>query len=102
FCQRTLRANPIPEVLMRAVRSAFLVLLLSVGWVPALCAQQQQQAQRRPTIETRTAGMRRFDGFVPFYWDEQSGQVWLEITQLNTELLYMTGLAAGLGSNDIG
>jgi len=36
------------------------------------------------------------------YWDERAGSLFLEIPRFDTEFLYSTGLAAGLGSNDIG
>ena len=55
-----------------------------------------------PSIETRTAGMRKIDGYFPLYWDDRSGNLFLEITRFDTDFLYATGLAAGLGSNDIG
>jgi len=54
------------------------------------------------TIETKTEGMEAHDGFVPVYWDASDGKVWLEIRDLDTDLLYVNSLAAGLGSNDIG
>lgn len=57
---------------------------------------------RAPSIEERTAGLQKFDGFVPLYWDERAGVLWLEIPRVDTEVLYVTGLSAGLGSNDIG
>lgn len=37
-----------------------------------------------------------------FYWDENTGKIWLEIDKLETEILYVTSLPAGLGSNDVG
>ncbi len=46
--------------------------------------------------------MQKLDGYFPVYWDERAGTVWLEIPRFDTEFLYTTGLAAGLGSNDIG
>lgn len=55
-----------------------------------------------PTIEARTAGLRKIDGFFPLYWDEHAGTLLMEIPRFNTEFLYATGLSAGLGSNDIG
>ncbi|GAB3168596.1 zinc-dependent metalloprotease [Telluribacter humicola] len=55
-----------------------------------------------PTIETFTSEMERKEGFLPFYWDAKKGKIWLEINQLNTELLYYPTLAQGVGSNDIG
>jgi hypothetical protein len=57
---------------------------------------------RPPSIESRTAGMQKLDGCFPLYWDEGTGLLFLEIPRLDTEFLYSTGLAAGLGSNDIG
>ena len=54
------------------------------------------------SIEDKTAGMQRIDGFFPLFWDEDAGQLWMEISRFDTEVLHMGGLAAGLGSNDIG
>ena len=54
------------------------------------------------SIETRTNGMQKIDGFFPLYWDERTGSLFVEIPKLDTEILMNTGLAAGLGSNDIG
>jgi hypothetical protein len=55
-----------------------------------------------PSIEERTTGFKKIDGFFPLYWDEAGGRLLLEIPRLETEVLYSTGLATGLGSNDIG
>jgi hypothetical protein len=46
--------------------------------------------------------MQKIDGYFPLYWDERTGSLWLEIPRFDSEFLYTTGLAAGLGSNDIG
>src|SRR5688572_8453512 len=54
------------------------------------------------TIEARTTGLQKIDGYMPLYWDEKTGSLWMEINKFDTELLYSTGLTAGLGSNDIG
>src|SRR5499427_7887345 len=79
--------------------------------VSALTAQQGgrgagapagQPPARIPSIEERTAGMRKIDGYFPLYWEERTGNLYLEIPRLDTDFLYTTGLAAGLGSNDIG
>ena len=57
---------------------------------------------RTPSIEERTTGMQKLDGYFPMYWDDRTGTLWLEIPRFDTDFLYTTGLAAGLGSNDIG
>lgn len=72
---------------------------------PAAAAQEQariRHAAPLPKIEEKTAGMRKLDGFFPLYWDEGAGALWLEIPRLDTELLYISALSAGVGSNDIG
>jgi len=57
---------------------------------------------RTPSIEERTAGLQKMDGYFPIYWEERTGNLLLEIPRFDIEFLYATGLAAGLGSNDIG
>src|ERR1019366_7349182 len=63
---------------------------------------QAAPAGRTPSIEERTAGMQKLDGYFPLYWDEHAGTLFFEIPRFDSDFLYSTGLAAGLGSNDIG
>src|SRR5579872_4338811 len=89
------------------MRKAFHTLALTVCIALAANAQQQRGAgaqtpARTPTIEERTNGMQKHDGYFPIYWDERTGSLFLEIPRFDTDFLYATGLAAGLGSNDIG
>ncbi|TRO53996.1 DUF5117 domain-containing protein [Candidatus Bathyarchaeota archaeon] len=46
--------------------------------------------------------MERHPGYIPFYWDEKEGKVWLELSRFDEELLYVNSLTTGIGSNDIG
>jgi hypothetical protein len=59
-------------------------------------------SQTLPSVEEKTKSFRKYDGFLNFYWDENAGKIWLEINKLDTEMLYVISLPAGLGSNDIG
>jgi uncharacterized protein DUF4953/uncharacterized protein DUF5117 len=54
------------------------------------------------SIDARTTGFQKLDGYLPLYWDQKTGSLWMEINKFDAELLYSTGLTAGLGSNDIG
>ena len=73
---------------MTKLLSAFLLLLtLSVS------------AQ---TIEDRTKGYKKYPGYMDLYWDEANGRMFMEINKWDTELLYVSSLPAGLGSNDVG
>ncbi|MEO6613055.1 MAG: zinc-dependent metalloprotease [Chitinophagaceae bacterium] len=59
-------------------------------------------AQKLPSIEEKTKDLKKYEGFFNFYWDENSGKLFLEVSRLDSEFLYVTSLPAGLGSNDIG
>jgi len=72
-----------------------LFVLLTVAGTLAAMAQPA-------TIEDKVSGMEKLDGFVPLYWDERTGKLWMELSRFDTEILYANGLTAGLGSNDIG
>ncbi len=55
-----------------------------------------------PPIAERVRGLQAMDGFVPIYWDGAAGRLYLEISRLDEEMIYVVSLPAGLGSNDIG
>ena len=60
------------------------------------------QAQSLSSIEDKTKNLKPYKGHLNFYWDENTGKIFLEINKFDTELLYQTSLPAGLGSNDVG
>ena len=59
-------------------------------------------AQTSGSIAAKTAGMQRLGGYFPLYWDARSGKMWLEVDKFEQEFLYLSGLSAGVGSNDLG
>ncbi len=61
------------------------------------------QAQNNSSkIADKTKNMKRYDGYFTFWWDGNTGKIWLQVDKLNQEFLYVNSLPAGLGSNDIG
>ena len=72
-------------------------LIMFLFIVPLFCS-----AQKLPTIEEKTKDLKKSEGFFNFYWDENTGKIWLEVDTFDTEILYTVSLPAGLGSNDIG
>src|SRR5262245_52980445 len=93
---------------------AFLMVLGVLGLAAPAAAQGGQgggqagqgggqgRGGRPPSITERTQDLKKLDGFFPLYWDEAAGTLFMEISRFNQEVLYLNGLAAGLGSNDIG
>ncbi|NOT52504.1 MAG: zinc-dependent metalloprotease [Chitinophagaceae bacterium] len=75
---------------MRKLLAAFLLLPLYLS------------AQKLPSIEEKTKDLKKYEGFFNFYWDENTGKLFLEVNRLDSEFLYAISLPAGLGSNDIG
>ncbi|MGB3548714.1 MAG: zinc-dependent metalloprotease [Saprospiraceae bacterium] len=65
-------------------------------------AQTDSIPKPPPTIAKKTANMDRADGYFPYYQDNRTGKVYLQIDRIGEDFLYVNGLTAGLGSNDIG
>jgi hypothetical protein len=81
------------------MRSIWIAIALVLTAGPA---RAQDEPKPLPPIPEKVAGLQALEGFLPLYWDEREGKLWLEINRWNTELLYNVSLAAGIGSNDIG
>ena len=81
--------------------AAFTLGLSLVASIPVL-AQPARSTGKPPSIEEKTASLKKLDGFLPVYWDEAEGKLYLEIANFGVEMLHSNGIAAGLGSNDIG
>ena len=85
----------------------FLAAILAAMPVVAGARQQQKAPATAansaiPSIGEKTAGMQKFDGYFPFYWDAPEGKIWLQIDKWDAEFLYLDTLANGMGQNDVG
>jgi uncharacterized protein DUF4953/uncharacterized protein DUF5117 len=76
------------------MRSPLLPILL-------LAAAPSLLADPPVTIAARATGLERHDGFVPYYWDAAKGQLLLEVSPADGEVLYGAGLAGGAGLIDV-
>ena len=47
-------------------------------------------------------GLKKFEGFFDFYYDQNEDKIYLEVDEINQEFLYTHFLTSGVGSNDIG
>jgi len=77
---------------MKKIMCVLFVLIFIWAAVPL-------QAQ---SFSENLAKMNKYSGYFSFYWDEDSGKIFLEIDKFDEEFLYVNSLSAGLGSNDIG
>src|SRR4051812_17950255 len=49
------------------------------------------------SISSMVAGFKKFDGYFPFYYDEKTGKIYLEVDKFDTEFLYFKSLTDGAG-----
>ncbi|MDP2956083.1 MAG: DUF5117 domain-containing protein, partial [Longimicrobiales bacterium] len=93
-------------VLRNATRAIQALVLAALLLPQGAKAQEREPAAPAtadiPTIEAKTEGMQKLDGFIPLYWEENAGRMWMEIGRWNHELLHYTSLPAGMGQNDVG
>jgi Met-zincin/Domain of unknown function (DUF5117) len=53
-------------------------------------------------IAAKVGGMKKYEGFFEFYYDDKQDKVFLVVDKLDSEFIYIESLTAGVGSNDIG
>ncbi len=88
---------------MRQFQLLFITLLIS-----ATLFAQKKNREAKPAssvsdaIEAKVAGMKKFPGYIDFYYDDKQDKIFLLISRFNEEFLYVNSLPAGIGSNDIG
>src|ERR1700733_7757428 len=91
------------EKIPRALAVRAMIVVSSLVCSPSfLAAAESTSASGVPTIEAKTSGMRHMPGFLPLHWDAKNGRLYLEIPQLNIDMLYFDSLPYGTGSNDLG
>lgn len=87
------------------MRLIFFLLLLTAACAPKPLTKAISAPVPVPVLDSITAITRNataFPGYFPFWWEEKTGKIWLEISRLDSEFLYVNSLPAGVGSNDIG
>ena len=55
-----------------------------------------------PNLSEFISDLDKKEGYLNFYWDDNKGKIYLEIKNLNREMIYVNYLSAGVGSNDLG
>lgn len=87
------------------IRTIFVIFLLGV--ITTLSAQKKkgEATPEQPTLspfQKKVSTLKKYPGFFEFYYDEKQDKVFLVIDKFDTEVLFVEGLTAGVGSNDIG
>ncbi len=81
-----------------------LVLLLLVSFISAQDVEEKKSDDNDSvkSIATVTKNLTRLEGFLPLYYNENSGKMYFEVNASKGEFLYQVSLSTGVGSNPIG
>ena len=82
--------NRPPRKLLMMKRCVPIICLMVVATLTVPLAAQQRPGPA-PSIDDRTNGMKKLDGYFPLYWDERSGSMFLEIPRFDTDFLFTHG-----------
>ena len=76
-------------------RCTFLIgaMLLTAAVVPA--AAQPQRPASIPSIDDRTAGMTKIDGYFPLFSDARSGSMFIEMSRFDSDFLFIDRAVGG-------
>jgi len=82
------------------MKNLLLVLCLSACAFSQTDSRSAQAGGPAHTEGNRLAGLKRNDGFIPYYWDVKKGMLLFELSpqRLSEEFIYFTGLSSGVGS----
>ncbi len=82
------------------MKRQFLTLAIAI----IACSSFAQKKKQNPIspYEKKVNALQKYEGYFDFYWDENEGKIWIEVSKINEEFLYVNSLSAGVGSNDIG
>ncbi|MEP2023830.1 MAG: zinc-dependent metalloprotease [Reichenbachiella sp.] len=76
------------------------ILTLLALMCSEVCAQKRTKNKSPKEINETTESL--FRGFIDYSLDENTGRIYLHISRLEEEFLYLPSLSSGVGSNDIG
>lgn len=65
-------------------------------------AKAENKPDALPGIKEAVKGLVHMDGFFDLYWNQETGQLLLNIKQMDDEFIYQSSMPRGVGSNDLG
>src|SRR5438270_4133447 len=76
--------------------------LLTILFLISIAVTATIAQDKTPTIDARIRNLQKLDGYIPLYWDKDSGKLFMEVARFNQEFLYQLSLPAGVGANQVG
>ena len=76
-------------------------IILTIPQIAAAKAESKTEGAIS-SIREKVKDLQHMDGFYDLYWDQQKGQLLLQIDDLGAEFIYQSSMPRGVGSNDLG
>ncbi len=73
---------------------------LAAAQTPAPGAAPTPRPDAKPaatSLAAITQGLKKYDGYFPFYYDEKTGKIYLEVERFDQDFLYFSSLTSGVG-----
>ncbi|NNE99373.1 MAG: DUF5117 domain-containing protein [Pyrinomonadaceae bacterium] len=86
----------------KKIMSKLLVAILTLALAVVSALSQKTEQKKPKSMSEITSNLKRIEGYIPLFYDDEKGKMFLEITRLNDEFLYQVSLPTGIGSNPIG
>jgi hypothetical protein len=88
------------------LKTAFCLLVTVISLLSNVSLTWGQAAKESgpgESVAARTSGLKKQDGFFPYYWDAKKGMLLLELSAAarEREFLYFVGLGSGVGSTTL-
>jgi hypothetical protein len=80
-------------------RLPLILLCLLIAFASSAGAAEKSAV---PTIAKAVQNSQYMDGFFDIYWDETRGKLYLKLESFDRPFIYVSSLARGIGSNDLG
>lgn len=78
----------------------FLTLILLTFSV--FTQDKKDDSPKVKSLNDFTKDLKKIDGYIPLFYDEEKGKMFMQVSRLNQEFLYQVSLSTGVGSNPIG
>jgi len=86
----------------KLAKPALLALAISAAAFAEATSDHSKPPSQLPTIDQETKNIKRMPGFLALDWDSKDGNLYLEISRFDQDILYLHSLPWGIGSNDLG
>ena len=76
------------------------IAILVLSFLPVFSQNKPEKPPK--SFADFTAKLKKIDGYIPLYYDDEKGKMYVEVSRPNEEFLYQVSLPTGVGSNPIG